>query len=385
MEKQQKMDYLNALNAYIEILNTASAADVNFEDEILVISRNHVKLSNKNYAEIKECNAVSKNKTIVFIDGGSAVLLQSPQSILFAVRAAAVFYKNNIRIKVARHDIYCLAKAVYRENGKLSYEIEMFQGKYNGREGILPEEFLKFSVDSRHESLIEGRLDAKLEKTADIASRNAELLLGAGIAAELSEGDVIVFDGTFQNLLQGQETAFERLKQCASEKKAIIIALSKTSSILTLSGRNPFFLLRQHGPKKEWVYNAGIIKEEQDKKQEEDKEEFNKKAHENKEEHEELYAYFLKLNACSAHIFKADSPDAVSEEIFSLLSANSNDAVFAGYPFGLIDADQFARISRLEAQSLKAEMMINAGKDWALIKDNLAASDAHEILDKIRY
>ena len=60
---------------------------------------------------------------------------------------------------------------------------------------------------------------------------------------------------------------------------------------------------------------------------------------------------------------------------------NSQDALFLGYPYGLIVADKFARVSHEEKKSLKMNFLLKA--DNREIAEYLSTTDAHDILDNL--
>ncbi len=62
---------------------------------------------------------------------------------------------------------------------------------------------------------------------------------------------------------------------------------------------------------------------------------------------------------------------------------NAKDPVFPGYPYGLLVADKFARVSNNEKEYIQTIIKSNAGKNWAKIKKYMNSFDAHSILDNI--
>ena len=85
--------------------------------------------------------------------------------------------------------------------------------------------------------------------------------------------------------------------------------------------------------------------------------------------------FFIKLNKKSRHIFrfevyKKNKFDV--NEILTLLKINQ-DPVFLGYPYGLIEADKFARVTNNEKEYLKTILSLK----------RIEEKEAHEILDSI--
>lgn len=63
------------------------------------------------------------------------------------------------------------------------------------------------------------------------------------------------------------------------------------------------------------------------------------------------------------------------------LVENSGDALFLGYPYGLIAVDKFARISNEEKKNLRMNILLKAENKE--IAEYLSTTDAHGILDNM--
>jgi hypothetical protein len=72
---------------------------------------------------------------------------------------------------------------------------------------------------------------------------------------------------------------------------------------------------------------------------------------------------------------------AAEQYIFSLAS-NSNDPVFYGYPYSLIEADKEARVSNKEKEYFKT-IFLSKSKKKDRLKYLLSNLDSHDILDRI--
>jgi len=66
-----------------------------------------------------------------------------------------------------------------------------------------------------------------------------------------------------------------------------------------------------------------------------------------------------------------------------LLKENSRDPVFLGYPYGLIEADRFSRISNQEKERLRLQLKLAFGRDYKRIEEFENSLNAHDILDSI--
>ena len=80
-------------------------------------------------------------------------------------------------------------------------------------------------------------------------------------------------------------------------------------------------------------------------------------------------------------VFKESRYDL--NELLSILVENSKDPIFLGYPYGMILADKFARISNREKEYLQALFQGKAGKQFKRISSYLTSLNAHDVLDNI--
>jgi hypothetical protein len=65
------------------------------------------------------------------------------------------------------------------------------------------------------------------------------------------------------------------------------------------------------------------------------------------------------------------------------LLANSKDISFPGYPYGLIIADRFARVSNNEKAYLRTLFFSKAGGKTEMLVNETASINSHNILDSI--
>jgi len=125
-----------------------------------------------------------------------------------------------------------------------------------------------------------------------------------------------------------------------------ICALSKSSQLITRKGQSVTTLLSKNSPFKRWYYQ--LI-------------------------NDTVNIYIVKLSE-KGKAFRFEVKGEIDMELLNLLTC---DPVFPGYPYGLIDADRFARISNQER---------DYHKTMILAKARLAdEQNSHEILDKLSY
>ncbi|MBW2973516.1 DNA double-strand break repair nuclease NurA [Candidatus Woesearchaeota archaeon] len=305
-------------------------------DCILLDNSNSAKIDKSLFYSIAD----KKGGKIAFVDGGNAEILGGANFSLQLIRIYYVIFENNKRIKQNKTEFYLLATAKAKED-KIVYETEAFNTYLR-----IDKEF-----DAFDKELSEPGHKAEPAKIAESARKISELKIAADIVNELNSGDFIIRDGDLTEGTEAEKKQIEALKQKSAEKNVIVAGLSKTTSILTDSGNSASAVLNKIGPSCEWYYpitnNIG----------------------------------FVKLHNNSNYVFRLDF--FISDQLADLLGAlknNSKDACFLGYPYGLIDADRFARITTKEKEKLKLMLMSKGGDNF---RAHLASINAHEILNKV--
>lgn len=90
--------------------------------------------------------------------------------------------------------------------------------------------------------------------------------------------------------------------------------------------------------------------------------------------------YAVKLDKRARHVFLVHNADAPQ---LSTLAHYSNDAVFPGYPGGLVLADRLARVSNEERESLRIHAKAMLRELRERVANAEAATDSHTILDSL--
>jgi len=295
------------------------------------------KLDKKGFYGISDKPAESK---IAFIDGGNADLMDAANFSLQLVRVYYTIYQNNKRIKSQKQEFYVLVAAKSKD-GKIVYKIETFNTTMK----------LEHEFDSLDNTLIDGGHRAEPSKIAEAIRKFAELKIAAGVIDELGEGDILVRDGDLDCCITHEKEYLDALKEKADKKGVMVCGMSKTTRIITDTGSSVIAALNALAPEGEWVYPAlpNIS--------------------------------FAKLHKNASHIFRLDVFDYKHlEKILPLLKANSIDPCFLGYPYGMIEADRFARITHKEREQLRLVFMSKGGNRF---RSFVASMDAHDDLNKI--
>lgn len=344
----------------------------NYTSEDNIVFNNKIISINKDNFEM--ILPSTDTKTIAFIDGGQAEIISAGNFCLSFIRVEAVVFQNNKnrtnplpeglgfepsaishnkKIKNIIKEFYVLSTAKYENNDLFYYSRLFFLNDLDNK--LVDEDDL--SISSTDASIRTGSERAPISKAANMARRFAELSLAAELSLEV---DFVVVDGTLEKTFLNEEKYLERLNKGGKDDKgnvcamAKVCALAKSSALFTTSGNSPVVLLNKIGLEGCWSYFV-----------------------DGNSDASGARTYFVKLHKKAKHVFRFEGHAAV----LPYLLDNCQDALFLGYPYGLIIADKLARVSNAEKSSLRMRFLLDA-KNKEIVK-YLHSSDAHDILDTI--
>ncbi|MBW2967313.1 DNA double-strand break repair nuclease NurA [Candidatus Woesearchaeota archaeon] len=307
-----------------------------------------------------------KSRKIAFIDGGDAELLSAPDFCVHFMRIYYTIYLDNRRVKSATDEFYVLVTSKSRDVGgknRIMYSAKLFRSDAK----TLPESFYAsvFDFDSLDRSLCTRNTRADISVIPGIIRRLAELSTALVLTGSLEQDSVIVVDGDLESRTGDEQKLLSALQQNAQKSGITVAGVSKTSAVLTSSGSSAASTVAALAPDSAWYYQVkGSAGEEQALP----------------------ILFFAKLHQRSDYIFKLESfGPAATEDLFALLAMNSADPIFLGYPYGLIDADRFARISNKELEYQRTMFATKAGRDWRQIDRSVRSKDAHSVLDSVSW
>lgn len=288
------------------------------KEDSLIFKNEVIKINQNNFQSIDNTN---EDRSIAFIDGGQAEIISAANFCLSFIRVTGLKIKGSNKLDLVKKEFYLLTTAKH-SNDDIYYESKIFGDKL-----ILEGDLL---ISSNDQSIRAGRERASINKVADMARRFAELSLAKEI-----ETDFAILDGTLEPTFKNEEKYL-----------GDYCALAKSSSLFTASGNSPTVLLNKL---KEgcWSY---LVRGN---------------------------TYFVKLHQKSKHVFRFEG----NKEILPYLIRNCNDALFLGYPYGLILVDKMARVSNEEKNSLKMRFLLD--QENKEIVEYLQTTNAHDILDNL--
>lgn len=293
----------------------------------------------ENYDLLKK----NKNHTSAFfVDGGSASLLSSSAFALGMFRACTIKLEENDFSLYFLKDLFCAAlpeKKFFVLHTSPSYEFI---------EGMRV-----------HPKSSDDALDSGVPwKACSAARRLLELSIVFKVVSE-NKDSLIVLDGSLDGE-DHEESLLEAIKSTALKNNNVVLGLSKSNSFSTNMNRPLSYALMEK-KSGSWVYKFS-------------------------ESPSRFFSVcYAKLHEQSEFAFRIDffpeQENAVNGALESL-SSTSDDSLFQGYPFGLIEADDFARISLEEKESV-LEGLASSNKEWNSVEE--AASNAHKILDSAKF
>lgn len=296
------------------------------QEDSLIFGNRLIQFNQQNFRPIVKCTSAKK---IAFIDGGQAEIVSAGNFCLSFIRLFCQVFDGQARTESFKNEFYLFAR-LKNIGGRIFCQGKVFcSGK-----AVIEEADLIIPVS---ELVIPGEERTASLKMSNLARRLAELSLAKKMAEKT---DFVLLDGTLESRFKCEEKTIASLPENVS-------ALAKTSSLFTVSGNSPNLLLNRLEPKSCWQYPLS------------------EKMH------------FVKLHEKAGHVFRFEG----SPEILPYLAENSQDALFLGYPYGLIFADKMARVSNEEKKSLKINFLLR--KENQEILDYLNSVNAHEILDSL--
>lgn len=294
------------------------------------------KLGNFKIGELKPYETNIFIPHISFIDGGQGIMMSTPGNAIAIVKIALVEY-NKLEIeKSTIFSCYIIAKA---DGESFSFDIETIQDQIGMDYKEITHKFKTPIVhDGRQISAEEsiGKLRRLLEiKTASAVTKSESL---------------VVLDGHLES-----ESVIEEKMLAELKSKVLISGLTKKTNMLTTTGNSVQTIFGK---------NEGYFVTKT----------------------KEFILAFVRLHPKSQFVFKyeiAEKPGIDFGKIIGTLSAHSKDPIFPGYPYGLIKADQLARVSNQEKEYQRNLLIGKLGNKWEILRNKIDAPDAHKVLDTI--
>ena len=320
-------------------------------------------------------NKIESPRDIGFVDGGNLELIGAPNFSNQLNRIYSAKWHNDKRISNKRLEFFSATYSTSLMDNQIQYKtiFELDPNQTELRELLPKEKDLSFSANDR--TIMSGNQIADISRVSSIGRRFAEWTNANDLIEVLNENDILMIDGTLQTNFTNESTYLTNLKKKARNKGVILCGLSKTSSLQTTTGLSLLGsidrLAEENNIKREWYYPFAISRSTD----------------------HDVMIFIIKLSRNTDRIFRfevdrktfEELKDLQINEIFSTIMRNSNDLSFIGYPYGLIDADNMARVSYDESDEYKGiitSILSQSGASKEFLR-HIQAKDAHDILNMI--
>ncbi len=376
--------------------------------DLFQVSKNSIKLINKKYNSKEHDNNKKYDDILLeshkelFVDGGNAEIFSSANATLHIIRIyGAVFFLGK-KIFSEKSEFFVLSKTSKRDD-KLGFTVQIYP--LNGNLLINTSSFWILQTDKtinkeKMNGSIEGDYLSEdeseeedisninsstnfLSKTIDIIRKISEVSLASKLISKLGKGDIVILDGTLKATNDIEFEAFENLYVIARKKEVSICSVAKTTKLLTKDGLSLSEAFTHLLDDLTNNSNNDSNKIESNKLQ-------NNPCYallvSSKSKNHKAQIFAIKLHNKAEHIFRFDinkeSANAI-DYVLSSLFQNSTDPTFLGYPYGLIHADKFARVTNNEQVFYKTLFKTRAGINWKELSKQEASINAHSILDNM--
>jgi hypothetical protein len=306
---------------------------------ILVGSHERIPLKREAFQPISSKVGAS----MLFVDGGNGEIVKGANVSVQFARLYATWYENNVRVARDLREYY-IAVLAFQKGLDLGFEATVFDAE--GRE------LHKFIFDAFAPELCFAGRRAEPSSVSNHVRKLLELRFAEELCNKMKSG-ILVRDGDLDARGEPMEGAMRNLKTAAQRKGVVVLGLSKTSMLCTDSGNSALTALRSIAPAGSWsFYSGGNVA-------------------------------FVKLHPSAEYIFRCDVFQHDRDSLpsaWSALAANSADPAFLGYPYGLIDADKFAQVTKDETEQLRARIAVQSGDAFKGVE---AAVNAHDLLNSL--
>lgn len=314
---------------------------------------------------------------IAFVDGGSGTLMKAPN---YAIQINRIYFsifhgtkrivpnKSRTRLEFFSY-VYSTIKNI-KSKKEIFFDVNVWPLNEQDS-GLLPKPN-DMSFDSTDKRISEGNQRPDLARVASIARRFAEWEVATEIVrTELSQGDVLVIDGSLQEAFQNETKYTTELHSLCESKGVILCGLSKTSRLYTDSGASLLGSIKQISQQinfDRWFIKIGTQKKDDRGLI------LAVKLHPNSE-------FVFRLEILRSQLTKMNKDDL--NNVLSALAINSSDLSMIGYPYGLIDVDTYSRVKFNELSFYRDIILSYLSKEpnWKNVLEHMKSLRGHEDLN----
>ncbi len=296
-----------------------------------------------------------------FIDGGNSEIFSSSSLSLQMLRIANVSFKGREKSKKHIREFLLLLRS--EEDDGIQYIGKLFPMKDDISSSSTPK---VYRISQEDETLKQGVNHGTLSSFAGMIRRLEELNMAKNVARGNGKNSMIVLDGSLQCTFKGEQRLMQDLMEACKENENLLMSLAKTDNMLTDSGKSVISELKRMSKgisDKMWYYHPLVRYDDPSYPAD---------------------ISYCKLHRSSRFVFRAEISTAFEnvslDRVFGELAITSGDPVFLGYPYGLIKADELARVTNTEISNLRTRLLNKID-----VEDLESSGSAHSILDNARF
>ncbi|MDI6841617.1 MAG: DNA double-strand break repair nuclease NurA [Methanothermobacter wolfeii] len=270
---------------------------------------------------------------LAFIDGGNSPVITGPSFSVQLNRVAAGIFRGERRENMeipSRLEFLSLMR-LDAENSRYTFNLHPLDPSY--REILPDEDRLQIEIP-----MVEGMDPSNIQ---GLPRRFAEWTMALELMGELGEGDILVTDGSLQASFENENPYIHELMEEGERRGVYVAGFSKTCSLYTTTSASLLGTVRKlaerYGAGERWCYSPVAVRMDRP-----------------------TVITVVKLNP-AGRIFRLDILGEDTDEspirVASGLLRNSADACFPGYPYGLVDVDMRARVSRDEIEIYRRRIL----------------------------
>jgi hypothetical protein len=303
----------------------------------------------------------SAQGTISAIDGGSCAILKTPtEAYVLNCVYCNKFSKMDKQDFTERLTFISRTRTV-AEGEAIFFETEIFPKEGDSR--ILE----KLKVDSMDDAFRIGKTRGNLDLALSMARRFCEWRFV--MEALKSGADFIVMDGSLQTGFPKESDLANQVFNEASSRGVVVAGLSKSTTIYTREGYPLAGFLETKARRKgllKWIVSIGMSEEWAPRSK----------------------IHFVKLHEGADRAYRLDVFEEASEgdmeRLINSLQVNSKYFAFPGYPYALIDAHTFAKVSMEEAMHIRDLILDRLDlEESTSLECAERAISGHDVLDEL--
>ena len=319
---------MQAFNNVIEFLDGAFESD----GTKIVVDGRTLQINNEFFKAV----VPKSGGNLGFVDAGSGLLLEGAGACVGFIRTYGCVWKEKKERLFDERFVVVVAR------GEKHLEASLFT-----KEGNLTNQLVFDAFDPRIS--LQGRR-AYPRDVLSVVRTWLELAMVERLCPKVGEQGVVVRDGDLSVRGELLEEVLQNVASVAKSLNVLVLGIAKTSTTLTDSGKSASLVLMERGPNGLWVFDAS-----QD-------------------------SGFIKLHERSKCVCRCDILGSLAflPKALSSLAETAKDPVFLGYPYGLLDADPLAPVTKQEEEQLRLQFAIKSRERFGQLE---RSTSAHGILD----